>query len=208
MSDTIREQFQQFIASFRQWSPILQLGTAIAVVIILFLFWDGTIAPTASQWEAQANTIQNQVRQVRDRQSVSREIGSLRDTIITVGEVREPTTANEGGQQLIDTVNAVMGNYSGTGWTFELRPSANLSRGALSKLTGGGQAMRLSGELRFEASPEHAIEIISALETRPEIATINLATIQRIGGRRVSVRLTLDSWVIEGAAPVRPGRSM
>ena len=63
---------------------------------------------------------------------------------------------------------------------------------------------RITGDLRFDASPQEATAIIAELEASPKIEAVSRVRLTRQGGRpKVTVDLSVESWII---ATKRQGR--
>ena len=59
-------------------------------------------------------------------------------------------------------------------------------------------AERITGDLRFEATPEVAMRIIAALESSSEVEAVSTLKIDRMAGRveKVQVRLAVEAWAL------------
>ena len=56
---------------------------------------------------------------------------------------------------------------------------------------------RITGDLRFDASPTEAIAIIAELEASPTIEAVSDVRMTLQGGRqKVRVDLTVESWIV------------
>ena len=59
----------------------------------------------------------------------------------------------------------------------------------------GKDLSRLSGELKFDATPEQAIAYIAAFEAHPDIEAVSSVRLTKTSAGKVTVRLTLEVWV-------------
>ena len=65
-----------------------------------------------------------------------------------------------------------------------------------------------TGDLRFDATPAIAAKVIAALETSPDIDAISsLRMTRQPGPRRVTVVLTVESWIVSAERRARGGGS-
>lgn len=196
---TIFERFAQLP------SPLRFAGYGV-LALLLFLFWNDYIAPLKRSWTQQADKIQTDVRNVRDAARLRAEIALLDDVIVSLGPVEVPRSADIASTAVHRQINEVLRSHSGvTQDSFTLTPRGNVQGRELLSITGGQQPQLLSGELRFDAAPDVAISIIRQLESSPEIEAVTLVQLTRTTGRRVSVRMNIEAWVVP--APSRGGRS-
>ena len=64
-------------------------------------------------------------------------------------------------------------------------------------IPGPGQRVEaIKGELRFEAKPSVTIQIISELESNPDIDAVSSVRLTKGENGRVDVQLTVMSWVL------------
>jgi hypothetical protein len=195
-----KSRFQQEIRQswerFRQLSPLVQWASYAAVVLIVLLGWNDYIRPKVNDLNAQARSYEERIERLRRADTLAGQIHLLNETIRAVGEVQPPRTASEGEAALHTAINELTSRYGASNVTFNMRPGGTLPRGALSELTGGAQAERLTARVNFEAAPDDAMAIIAGLESRPEIETITSAHLTRASGRRLSVVLNVEVWVL------------
>lgn len=192
----LQQEVRQSIDRFQQLSKPLQWAFYGAVVLIVFLGWDQFIRPQISELNDEARSYEERIERLRHGDTLTLQVRSLRDTIIAVGDVRPPRTPSEGEAALHNAINELTTKHSASNVTFNMRPGGTLPRGALTQLTGGQQAERMTARVNFDASPDDAIAIIAGLESRPEIETITSAHLTRSSGRRLSVMLNLEAWVL------------
>jgi hypothetical protein len=55
---------------------------------------------------------------------------------------------------------------------------------------------RITGNLRFDATPEEAIAIIAELEANTTIEAVSDVRVTEQSGRQVRVDLTVESWIV------------
>lgn len=198
-------QRQSLFDQFRALPPILQWGVYIVLGIIVFLVWSEHIAPKSHQFKDRADRIAADVRTVRDTAAMESQIRRHQDIIHGVGQVQKPRSAAQGEIALNQAVNEVVGEHTVTNFSYATRGQQALRAGALPGLTGTMRAQMLTGDLKFNATPDTAMAIIAQLEARPEIELIQMARISRIAGRRVSVHLMLEAWVLPTDGSPRRG---
>jgi hypothetical protein len=204
----LQQEISQSVDRFRQLPPLVQWAVSAAVALIVFLVWSDYIQPKISELNAEARTYEEQIERLRRADRLAGEIHQLRDTIRAVGEVQPPRTPSQGEAALHNAINELTTQHYASNVTFNMRPGGTLPRGALSELTGGAQAERLTARVNFEASPNDAMAIIAGLESRPEIETITSAHLTRASGRRLSVVLNVEAWVLPQDQTAARGRGI
>ncbi len=182
--------------SQRFWElPRAARWLAFAVVFTLcFLSWDKFVRPVAADWNRSADAIEDQVRQVRDSSATANLLRQMRDPIVAIGYVAYPGTEDQGRVGLTEAVTEVM---KGKGYSFNLSGSGGrLPPDVSREITDQGKRLtRLTGELKFDATPKEAIEYIAAFEVRDDIESVSSVRLKKSSGGKVTVRLTLDAWV-------------
>ena len=173
------------------------------VLIIGLLFYFDYLGKFADEWNREADGIQSQVRQ--SALSNSRLDGgrSMRDLISGVGPVVKPTTEADANKALTQSVNEILKLHSVSNDDFKIRPPARLPTDTLEKIVKGSnqRVERLTGELRFDASPEHALAIIAELESSEDIESVSHVRLNKLPGRgKLSVRLTVEAWILSSVA--------
>ena len=182
---------------FQQWPRALRWAVYAAVGATAFLVVNDHIWQTAKEWNETADAIETKLAAVRDGQAIAAEFQILEETLVAHGAVSMPHDENEGKNALNAAVNEVLNRYSVRNVSFELRAPANL-KGSLDRISRGRkQAQFISGDLRFDATPEDAAAVLAELETSPDIEAVSFVRITRISrARRVKVHLTLEAWVL------------
>lgn len=201
--DSRRSDVRESIERFRQLPRLVQWGFLIVVGIVLFLIWDQYIAPVTREWNERASRIESQLQMVRDADRLNSDVLKLRETIIGIGEVELPRNVDIAKRQVEEAVNEVTGRFSISNHSFSYRESGTVGRGALAGLPGGQNVEKITGDLRFEASPEDAVAVIAALESRSEIERLVSLQMLKLPNRRVSVRLSLEAWGVPNTAAAR-----
>ena len=169
--------------------------------VVAFFAWDGTVGTTMERWNREADRIETQLDRLSDASYIGSRLLRRSSAIVSLGPVKLPCSESEGRSALTNAVVDVLesGKYKVT-YGFDLggggdKLREDLSRGIVSH---GGRVTRLTGALKFEASPEDAIAIIAAFDGREDIDGIRKVTISKgesRGSAKVKVALTLEKWV-------------
>jgi hypothetical protein len=112
------------------------------------------------------------------------------------GPIEPPSSENDGASAMAEAVNTVVKRHSTTGFSYDAQRASNRLAGAATVGGSGDRLSRVSGEVRFDATPAEAVKIISELESNPSIEAISALRIDKLENEsRVSVRLTVEAWV-------------
>jgi hypothetical protein len=188
---------------FREFPRVTQWVIIFGGAIVLFLIWDSTLGALTRDLNTKAMKVTNAVEDVRDGSRVASRLrnASMKDTIVALGQVETPGEERTGRQTLTYVVNDVLARFDCSDDTFNLRSGGdNLPRRYSDDILGPGRRIRrLSGEVKFSASPENAIAIISEFERHPDIEGVPDVRITKGDGRNLDVRLQLEVWVRRGS---------
>ena len=174
--------------------------------IVAFFAWDASLGSLAKEWRAAADRLEETAADVHASEDVQTRLVNARETIVALGPVAEPGRDEDGRA---DLTNAVVEVLKGKAYDFELTGGRTRLREELSRgiARPGFRLVRLGGTVKFQASPEDAIAIISELESHEAIEAISKVSITKgdsRGSPQVDVNLTVEVWVQEPI--VRPRR--
>ena len=167
------------------------------------LFYIDYLWKFADEWNHKADGIQSQVRQSALSNSRLVDSRSMRDLISGVGPVVKPTTEADANKALTQSVNAILKLHSVSNDDFKIRAPGRLPTDTLEKIVKGSnqRVERLTGELRFDASLEHTLAIIAELESSEDIESVSHVRLNKLPGtRKLSVRLTVEAWILSSVA--------
>lgn len=184
---------------FRRLPRALQWAVYAAVGMGGFVVVNDHIWKQAAEWRRQADSIQAQLQDVHDGRSIADKLLKMQDTIVAHGRVSIPDSddAEAGSDAFNATVTAVLKAHAVRKDSFDRRDLSNLKLDHASFVPAGQEAHYISGDLRFEASPDEAAAVIAELESSPNIEAVTSVRMTRLGGaRRVKVQVTLEAWVL------------
>ncbi|MHC5113446.1 MAG: hypothetical protein ACYTGP_03340 [Planctomycetota bacterium] len=187
---TAFERFQSLPRAVR-W-----LSLAVAFVT-LFLVWDASLGNMSRNLRKSAEKIEVQVTEVQQSDALRDKLTSMQDTIVVLGDVKRPSSENEGQLALTNAYNEVFKNYEVTPDSFDMSGGGdklprNVSQGVARD---GKRLARLTGTLKFKSSAEEAIGIIADFERHPDIESVSKLRINTDERRKVKVTMTLEVWV-------------
>lgn len=184
---------------FRQLPRALQWAVYAAVGMGGFVVVNDHIWKQAAEWRRQADSIQADLQAVQDGRSIADKLLKMQDTIVAHGRVSIPDSddAEAGSDAFNATVTAVLKAHAVRKDSFDRRDLSKLKLDHPSFVPAGQEAHYISGDLRFEASPDEAAAVIAELESSPDIEAVTSVRMTRLGGaRRVKVQVTLEAWVL------------
>ncbi len=187
------------MSSFQDLPRAIRWLVCAVGFVALFYAWDTTLGAVARDWAGKADDIEAGVRTVAHGDALTRELRQQRDTIIGLGSVIEPRRESDGRGRLTNAVVAVLrdGDHSATDVSFDLSGGTDRLREDLSRTIAraGHRISRLTGTLKFEASPADAIAIMADLERHEEVEAIRKVSLLKASNGKVAVNLILEAWV-------------
>lgn len=192
-TDALVARFQGLPRAF-QW-----LAWAV-LFVALFTAWDGLLGPLVERWNASADRIESDLRSVREAERLNDDLRRRQHAIVAIGGVSLPRDEQPGRVALGDVVVEVLEKHGVRKEEFSIGGGRRLPVKTGAALKGyakrpGGRLVQLSGDLRFESSPEDAIAVIADLESRDEIESISLVRLRKANNGMLEVQLTVESWV-------------
>lgn len=187
--------FDSAIQQFRKLPRAMRWVVYAAVGFALFLTWDGWIAPTTQELRDEADAIQAKVQEVRNASALIRQFDMIDDEITSIGPVQLPASQLQGRQAIQQVINDTLKNYSITEPSFSITDN-RVRSGTLATVTGTRRLASLKVDLEFIAAPDVAMSIIAEFEANPEIEFIRTLRLTKAPGKKVKVRMTLESWVL------------
>ncbi len=174
-----------------RWAAAAAIGAAA------FLLWDAGIRPLADEWNSRADVMLADSRRAGEGGKRRQQVTGLADPIRALGVVEKPGDEPQGNSDLLGVVNDVLKRHRVTKDSFNYRGATKLPRGALAKVIHPKKRLeRITGDLRFEATQEDALAIISELESSPLVEAVSSVRLTRQSGpRKLTVDLTLDAWI-------------
>ena len=184
--------------SYRRLSTMLQWAVGATVVAVLFLVWNDYLVEITAEWDVRAERMLADVDKAAGGPQRLQSLSRLKPVVVGLGPVDKPGSESDAEKRLNTAINAVLKEHSVLQDSFNYRGPSKLRRGTLSRVIEPGQQVEaISGDLRFDATPAVAAAIISALEASPDIDSISTLRITRQPGpRRVTVALTVETWIL------------
>jgi len=186
------------IQRYRQAPRVVQWALLATAGLVLYFAWEKGIYPITARWNRDAVAIESKVTQVRASGALADDLLKMKPLVTGIGPVSVPAGESAGFAAFTDVVNTVLEEHriGDQNRSFDLRSRGNLPKTALTSMNQGKRVERLTGDLKFNATPEEAIAVIAALESSPDIEQINSVRITKDAGGKVKVQLALEAWVL------------
>ena len=190
---------EQLQIRFLQLTPVMRFGVVALVAIFGFLIWDATVRPAYADVQDQVADVQQDIEKLRQDRRLRNDIRSVSPAIRTLGRIELPGSDDAETRKLQDLVHRVIGEFASdiAEFEFQQRPGQKLRPLAMSRLLGPDEdILRFEGTVRFETSPERAMEIIARFEASPDLEAITKVSIDKVGNKKVRVNLSLEAWAV------------
>jgi len=198
---------QQYWQRFRRLPRAGQWAIGGGVLVLALLFYSDYVLRWAGEWNEQADRLLADAREAAGGSRRASRVQGLRDVIQGLGPVQRPADEEEAEMALNAVVNEVLARHTVSRDSFNYRGPSKLKRGTLSEILQPGEHVEsISGNLRFDATPEEAVAIIAELETHPTVEAISDVRIaKQTGPHKVTVDLTVESWIVSRERRSRRG---
>ena len=193
--------------SFRQLPRAAQWGIGAVVGGVLLLLWNDYVLRLTDDWNRESKRLLARVDKAAGSEQRLQSLRRLRPAVLGIGPVTAPGREAHAERALNQVINDVLKVHPVSRDSFSYRGPSKLRRGTLSRVLGPGeQVERITGDLRFDATPTEAIAIIAELESSPWVDAIsNLRMTRQPGPRKVRVDLTIEAWIVSTERRVRVG---
>jgi hypothetical protein len=193
--------------SFRQLPRAAQWGLTALLGVVLFLVWNDFILGMSGNWNRATEDILAKVEQAAGSDQRLQSLRVLRPAVLGLGVVEAPGREAAAENALNDVINDVIKRHTVSGDSFSYRGPSKMRRGTLSNVIAAGERIeRITGELRFESTPQQAIEIVAELESNRWIDAISTLRLTRLPGpRKIRVDLTVEALIVSTERRARLG---
>ncbi len=182
------------LVKIRNLPPAKRAAVIGAAVLVAWMALEQWSWSWARAWSEQADRIQSALAE--SRALANSDDPMARTGAELYGPVEPPSSENDGAQAMAEAVNAVVKKHSTSGFSYDAQRASTRLPGAVNIGGSADRVSRVSGDVRFEATPAEAAKIIAELESNPAIEAISALRIEKLeNDTRVSVRLTVEGWV-------------
>ncbi len=192
--------------SFKRLPRAVRWAVSAGVIMLGLLLYVDHVVGLAVRWNEQSEELLANLRRASGGEGRLDRLDTLRDVVRAVGGVQKPRPDADAENAFNDVVSGVLKKHPVTRDSFSYRGASKLPGGTLTRVM-GREVQKITGDLRFDATQEEAIAIISELEDSPEIEAITNLRITRQANakNKVTVDLTVEAWITAASAPLRAG---
>ncbi|MBC8309898.1 MAG: hypothetical protein ISR75_01705 [Phycisphaerales bacterium] len=179
------------------WSRAMQWAFWAGTLTIAFLIWDATIAEMGVDWSTQVATKERQIKEIQLPTTFT---SKVKNAISSFGEVELPRSKSEGAAALTEAVHNILSNHDVENDEYTRTKTSRMKSGSLPGIVSANEHIeQVIGDIRFEASQEEVLNVISELESSPWIDVVSDVRFTRQGGRFIRVDLSVEAWVVSTA---------
>ena len=183
-----------FLARVNTWSRAMQWAFWAGVITISFLVWDATIAELGASWSAKADVIELQIQEVNTPILLT---SSVKNSVSAFGAITLPRSKAAGAAAMTDAVHAILHSHNVKDDEYTRTKSSKMKNGAMRGIANSGQQLEaIIGDIRFEATQENILKVISDLEGSPWIDAVSDIRLTKKDGRMIRVDLSVEAWVL------------
>ncbi len=184
----------EFMGHVRSWSRAMQWAFWTAVITISFLIWDSTVAELGSSWSARADEIELQIKEVNTPILFT---SSVKNAVAAFGEVELPRLKANGAAAMNEAVHEILSSRQVEDDEYTRTKTSKMKKSAMRGIASSGQQLEeVIGNIRFEATQEDILKVISDLEGSPWIDTVSDIRLTKKEGRMIRVDLSVGAWVV------------
>ena len=195
--------------AYRRTPKTVQWSIGAAVVAVLFLIWNDIVVRMTNEWDVRAQLMLANVDKAAGDTQRLQSLARLRPVVLGLGPLDAPGSESDAEKRLNIAINEVLKEHTVIDDSFSYHGPSKLRRGTLSHVIKTGQQVEhITGDLRFDATPAIAAKVIAELEASADIDAISsLRMTRQPGPRRVTVVLTVESWIVSAERRARGGGS-
>jgi len=185
---------QNFLDQLSSWSRAMQWSFWAGLLTIAFLVWDSTVAQIGTDWSSQ---VSNKEQQLIYLQRPTTFTSSVKDAVSSFGVVELPRTKNSGAASLTEAVHTILSQHDVKNDEYTRTKTNRMSSGSLKGIGSSNEHIeQVIGDIRFEASQEEVLHVISELESSPWIDVVSDVRLTKKSGRFIRVDLSVEAWVV------------
>ena len=154
---------------------------------IAFLVWDTSIADLGAKWSAKADTIERRIAEINQPILLT---SSVRSAMPAFGAVELPREKAIGDSAMTAAVHDILANHAVINDEYRRKKTTRMRSGSLPGIGRVGQTVeQVIGNIRFEATQEVVLMVISDLESSPWIDGVSDVSLTKQDGRMIRVDL-------------------
>ena len=187
-------RLKNFLDQVATWPRAMQWAFWATSITVAFLVWDTTIADIGAKWSAKADSIERQIAEVNQPILLT---SNVRSAMTAFGEVELPREKAKGVSAMTDAVHDILANHAVKNDEYTRTKTTRMRSGSLPGIGRVGQTIeQVIGVIRFEATQEEVLMVISDLESSPWIDGVSDVRLTKQNGRMIRVDLSVEAWVV------------
>ncbi|MDP7005365.1 MAG: hypothetical protein QF718_04050 [Phycisphaerales bacterium] len=188
------KNLQEFLSRITSWPRAMQWAFWAAVITIGFLIWDSTVADLNEIWSDESAQIELHITEVNKPVHIT---SSVKNAITSFGKVELPREKSHGAAALTEAVQGILGSHPVRKDEYTRTKTSRMKSGSLPGIASSSQNVeQVIGDIRFEATQEEVLSVISALESNPWIDALTNVRLTKKDGRWIQVDLSVEAWVV------------
>jgi len=188
------QSVQNFLDQIATWARAMQWAFWTATFTILFLVWDATVAELGDSWSAQIDAKEVQLEELRRPTTLT---SSVKSAVTSFGEVELPREKSDGATALTEAVHDILGRHRVKNDEYTRTKTSRMKSGTLPGISESDEQIeQVIGDIRFEATQEEVLSVISEFESSPWIDAISNVRLTKQEGRMIRVDLSVEAWVV------------
>ena len=188
------QRVQLMLNQVNTWSRAMQWAFWAAIVTIAFLLWDATVAELGADWEAQVQTKEKQLAELQRPTTLT---SSVKSAVSSFGEVELPREKSVGATAMTEEIQDILSRHRVQNDEYTRTKTNRMKSGSLPGISSSGEQIeQVIGDIRFEATQEEVLKVISELESSPWIDAVSNLRLTKQDGRMIRVDLSVEAWVV------------
>jgi hypothetical protein len=188
------QRMQLMLNQVNTWSRAMQWAFWAAIVTIAFLLWDATVAELGADWEAQVQTKEKQLAELQRPTTLT---SSVKSAVSSFGEVELPREKSVGATAMTEEIQDILSRHRVQNDEYTRTKTNRMKSGSLPGISSSGEQIeQVIGDIRFEATQEEVLKVISELESSPWIDAVSNLRLTKQDGRMIRVDLSVEAWVV------------
>ena len=188
----------EFLVRVSTWSRAMQWAFWAGVITIAFLVWDSSVAELGASWSSRADEIELQIKEVNTPILIT---SSVKNSVAAFGEIELPRTKSDGAAAMTEAVHEILRSHRVKDDEYTRTKTSKMKNSAMRGIANSGQQLEaVIGDIRFEATQENILKVISDLESSPWIDTVSDIRLTKKDGRMIRVDLSVEAWVLTASS--------
>ena len=188
----------EFLVRVSTWSRAMQWAFWAGVITIAFLVWDSSVAELGASWSSRADEIELQIKEVNTPILIT---SSVKNSVAAFGEIELPRTKSDGAAAMTEAVHEILSSHNVKDDEYKRTKTSKMKNSAMRGIANSGQQLEaVIGDIRFEATQENILKVISDLESSPWIDTVSDIRLTKKDGRMIRVDLSVEAWVLTASS--------